>query len=61
MENNKLDLNHIQLNLAIDCSNKVIKCIQQSPLLENQDRFKHIKECQETAIHCYINVINKIK
>jgi len=62
MENhNKIDLNHAELNLAIDCSNKVIKCIQQSPVLDNQYRLNHIKECQETAIKCYLNIFNTIK
>lgn len=60
MEKHKLDLNNEQLNLAIDCSNKLFKCTQHSPVLDNQERLRYIKGCQETAIKCYLSLFNNV-
>lgn len=54
-----LSLDTDQLNSALNCMNSSIKCYQQAPVFYNDERNKHIKECQELVITCYLQILSK--
>lgn len=56
--NCNFSLDRDEVNCALDCMNKSIKCYQQAPLLNNEERNKYIKECQEVVIKCYIDILS---
>jgi hypothetical protein len=62
METN-INLTNDEVDIAINCMNKSIKCYQHAPLLNSEERNKHIKSCQEIVIKCYLDLLlnNNIK
>ena len=46
---------------ALACMQKSIKCYQNAPILSNEERNKSIKECQEIVIKCYLEILSKKK
>ena len=57
----KVILDKEQVNKAIECMQKAIKCNHNAPLLNDEIRNVHIKDCQETAIKCYLDILFNIK
>lgn len=55
----KINLTNDQVDMAIKCMNKVIKCCHLAPLLNNEERNSHIKSCQEISLKCYMDIIPK--
>lgn len=58
MEKN-INLTTDEVDVAIKCMNKSIKCYQNAPLLNSQERNNHIKSCQEFVIKCYLDLLSK--
>lgn len=54
---NEVNINEEQLKLLMNCTNKGVRCIQQAPLLENKERNDYIKQCEESIVRCYLNII----
>jgi hypothetical protein len=59
--NCKFFLDKDEVNCALNCMNNLIKCHQQSPVLYSEERNRHIKECQELVIKCYLQILQKKK
>jgi len=55
----KINLTNNQVDMAIKCMNKVIKCCHLAPLLNNEERNTHIKACQEITLKCYMDILSK--
>lgn len=59
--NYNFSLDKDEVNCSLNCMNNSIKCYQQAPVFNNEDRNKHIKECQELVIRCYLQILSKKK
>ena len=59
--NSNVSLDKDEVNCALNCMNRSIKCYHQAPVLNNEERNRHIKECQELVIKCYIQILSKKK
>lgn len=60
--NCNISLDKDEVNCSLNCMQNSIRCYQNAPILNNEDRNKHIKECQEIAIKCYLEILaNKNK
>lgn len=57
--NCNFSLDKDEVNCALSCMNKSIKCYQNAPILSNEERNRHVKECQELVIKCYIDILSK--
>jgi len=57
--NCNFSLDKDEVNCALNCMNHSIKCYQQAPVLNNEERNRHIKECQELVIKCYLQILSK--
>jgi hypothetical protein len=57
-EINKINLTKDEVDMAVKCMNKVIKCYHLAPILNNEERYIHIKSCQEMVINCYLNILS---
>jgi hypothetical protein len=60
--NQNFSLDKNEVDCALSCMRKSIKCYQNAPILSNEERNKYIKECQENVIKCYLQILlNKNK
>jgi hypothetical protein len=51
-----------KLTQELNCINKCSECLQQAPLLDSVERNKHIKNCDESIVRCYLDIImNDVK
>ena len=57
--NCNFSLDKDEVNCALNCMNRSIKCYQQAPVLNNEERNRYIKECQELVIKCYLQILLK--
>jgi hypothetical protein len=57
--NCNFSLDKDEVNCALNCMNRSIKCYQQAPVLNNEERNRYIKECQELVIKCYLQILSK--
>lgn len=59
--NYDFSLENDEVENAISCMTKSIKCYQNAPILSNEERNKTIKECQELVIKYYLEILSKKK
>jgi hypothetical protein len=57
--NNQIDLSPKETKDALACMTNLNRCNTEAPYLQSKERTRHIKNCQELAILCYLQIIKE--